>query len=116
MMERIEPADGSRPSGDDAVTVHVPLSFRQRGGRKAIVGPDGVAWVPHQALPMSEDPLVRALAKAFRWQATLDAGRYATIHDLAAAEKVNASYLSRVLRLTLVEPAVVDALLDGGAP
>ena len=57
--------------------------------------------------------LVKALARAFRWRRMLETGRYGTITDLAAAEKINASYVSRVLRLTLLAPDIVEAILDG---
>ena len=58
---------------------------------------------------------IRALAKAFRWQRMLEGGKYATLREIAAAEGVNESYLSRVIRLTLLAPDIVEALLDGRA-
>jgi len=54
-------------------------------------------------------PLVKALAKAFRWRRLIETGAYTTVAELAAAEKVNASYAGRVVRLTLLAPAVVEA-------
>ncbi len=54
--------------------------------------------------------LVKPLARAFRWRKLLETGRYATIDGLASAEKINAPYVSRVLRLT---PEIVEAILDG---
>ena len=45
----------------------------------------------------------------------MDAGRYGTIDDLAA-EKVNSSYVSRLLRLTLLAPDIVEAVLNGRQP
>ena len=46
----------------------------------------------------------------------LETGRFATINELAAAEKINSSYVSRVLRLTLLAPDIVEAILDGRQP
>lgn len=57
--------------------------------------------------------LVKAVARAFRWRRMLESGQFATIKDLAAAEKINSSYVSRVLRLTLLPPDIVEAILDG---
>ena len=57
--------------------------------------------------------LVKALARAFRWRRMLESGRYSTIDELAAAEKINSSYVSRLLRLTLLAPYIVEAILDG---
>ena len=45
----------------------------------------------------------------------LETGRHATIREIAKAEKINPSYVSRVLRLTLLAPATVEAILDGRA-
>jgi hypothetical protein len=43
----------------------------------------------------------------------LETGRYGTIDELAAAEKINSSYVSRLLRLTLLAPDIVEAILAG---
>jgi hypothetical protein len=60
--------------------------------------------------------MVKALARAFRWQRMLDEGVCGTIEALARRERVNRGYLSRVLRLTLLAPDVVEAILDGRQP
>jgi hypothetical protein len=60
--------------------------------------------------------LVKALARAFRWRRMMETGRFATINELAAAEKINSSYVSRLLRLTLLAPDIVEAILDGRQP
>jgi len=53
------------------------------------------------------------LARAHRWQGMLDSGEYGSIEELARAEKINPSYLARVLRLTLLAPDIVESILDG---
>ena len=60
--------------------------------------------------------LIKAVARAFRWRGMLESGAFATINELAAAEKINPSYVSRVLRLTLLAPEMVEAILDGRQP
>ena len=97
------------------MTVRVPMSLHRRGGRKLIVAPDGT-MTPAVPRTQTVTALVKALAQAHRWQKMLDSGEYATVAELAAAEKVNASYASRVLRLTLLAPQVVEAVLDGRHP
>jgi hypothetical protein len=57
--------------------------------------------------------LVKALARAHRWQGMLEGGEYGSIEELARAEKINPSYLARVLRLTLLAPEIVESILDG---
>ena len=52
--------------------------------------------------------LIKAVARAFRWLRMLETGRFATITELAAAEKINASYVARILRLTLLTPDLVE--------
>ena len=94
-----------------AMTVHVPMTFQTRGGRKLVVTPDGVpSWAkPRQRI---DNAMVKALGRAFRWQKLLDTGKYATIEEIAEAEKINTSYVSRILRLTLLSPEIVERILD----
>lgn len=95
------------------ITVHIPMTFQKRGGRKMVVSPDGAEWAPR---PHVDNAMVKALARAFRWRKMLDAGVYLTMEDLARAKGVASSYVSRVLRLTLLAPNVVEAILDGRQP
>ena len=60
--------------------------------------------------------MVKALARAFRWKRMLDDGRYASISEIAAAEKIDRGYLGNILRLTLLAPDIVVAILDGRQP
>jgi hypothetical protein len=99
---------------DRTVTVRIPLVFRKHGGRKAVISPDGHAWGPSE--PLVDRALVRALARAFRWRQLLDDGVYGTLNDLARAERVSQSHVSRILRLTLLAPGLVEAILDGRQP
>ena len=70
-----------------------------------------------EALPTRADPaLVKALARAFRYQKLLDKGRYASISEMAAAERSERGYLGTLLRLTLLAPDLVEAIVDGQAP
>jgi len=98
-----------------AITIHVPLVLRRCGGRKLVVSPSGEQpWAPPK--PRVDGPLVKALARAFRWKEMLETGRFATVNELAKAEKMNPSFLARVLRLTLLAPDIVEAILDGRQP
>jgi hypothetical protein len=95
-----------------SITVRVPLTIRRRPGRKTVVTP--VQGGSEAALPTRADPaLVKALARAFRYQRLLDEGRYASISEMAAAERIDRGYLGRVLQLTLLSPDIVEAVLDG---
>jgi hypothetical protein len=59
--------------------------------------------------------MVKALARAFRLRKMLDTGVHPTLEVLARAKGVHATYVSRVLRLTLLAPEIVEAILDGRA-
>ena len=94
-----------------SITVRVPLAIRRKPGRKMIVTPGGedAAVVRTRAHPT----LLKALARAFRWQKLLDDGRYASISEMATAEKIERGYLGKILQLTLLAPALVEAIVDG---
>jgi hypothetical protein len=88
------------------------MRFQRRGGRKRIVAPDGSEIVP-SSKRQPDGTLVKALARAWRWQRGLESGEYGTLADLADAERISRSYVCRVLRLTLLAPDIVERILDG---
>ena len=93
------------------LAVRIPISFRQQGGRKQVLTPDHAApWKPPARV---DNTLVKAVIRAHRWRDMLESGRYSSVRDLAEAEKINESYLSRVLRLTLLSPKITEAILAG---
>jgi hypothetical protein len=94
------------------VVVRIPMRFRRRGGRKRIVAPDGSEIVP-TTKPQPDGTLLKALARAWRWARMLESGEYGTLAELADAERISRSYVSRVLRLTLLAPDIVERILDG---
>ena len=61
----------------------------------------------------TDNTLIKALARAFRWKRMLESGEFATIAELAEREGIAPSYMTRVLRLTLLAPDIVEAILDG---
>ncbi len=74
--------------------------------------PDGRTIAPISK-PQLDGALVRALARAWRWQWMLDAGVYNSVSDIGDAENISKSYVSRILRLALLAPDVVEAILAG---
>ena len=95
----------------DTVTVHVPFRLLKRGGRKEMQLPDGA---PSQR--KIDNTLVKALARAFRWKRMLESGEFTTTKELAAHEKIGHSYLTRVLRMTLLAPDIAEAILGETPP
>lgn len=92
----------------ETVTLHVPFRLMKRGGRKEMVFPEGA-----EQTRKTDNALVKALARAFRWKRIMESGEFATIAELAEHEGIAPSYMTRVLRLTLLAPDIVDAILDG---
>ena len=91
--------------------VSISVTFLQRGGRKQILSPPGTApWSP---APRVDGALVKAVVRAHRWRELLESGKYVSSAELAKAEQVNDSYLSRILRLTLLAPDIIEAILAG---
>ena len=92
----------------ETVTLHVPFRVVKRGGRKEMHLRDGVR--PDRK---ADNTLIKALARAFRWKRMLESGEFATIAELAERERIATSYMTRILRLTQLEPGIIEAVLDG---
>ncbi len=92
----------------ETVTLHVPFHIVKRGGRKEMQLPDRVR--PERT---ADNTLVKALARAFRWKRMLESGEFATVAEMAEREGIAPSYMTRVLRLTLLAPDIIEAILDG---
>jgi hypothetical protein len=103
----------SRLDGSTLV-VRIPMRFQRRGGRKRIVAPDG-SEIAATTKPQPDGTLVKALARAWHWQRRLDEGVYASVSDIGDAENISKSYVSRILRLALLAPDIVEAILAGRA-
>ena len=99
----------------DVISVDLPMTFKKRGGRKVIVLPDGTHGNP---VPMAtiDNTMIKAVARAFRWQKLLENGTYRCLDEIAKAEKIGPSFVSRVVRLALLAPDIVEAILAGKQP
>ncbi len=92
----------------DTVTLHVPFRVVKRGGRKEMQLPEG-ATQPRRA----DSTLVKALARAFRWKRMLESGEFSSISELAEKEDITFTYMARLMRLSLLSPDIVDAIMAG---
>ncbi len=100
-----------------AALAHLPArgcecDFAVGDGRKRIVAPDGSEIAP-TSKPQPDGTLVKALARAWRWQRMLESGEYGTLAELADADGIRRSYVCRIVRLTLLAPDIVERILEG---
>lgn len=97
------------------ISIRVPMAFARRGGRKLMIAPPGAdTWAPPRA--RIDNTMIKAIARAYCWKQRLESGQYASISELAKSEKINQSYLCRVMRLNLLAPDIVELILDGHQP
>ena len=107
-----------RPSVErdgDQLVIRVPMKFKKRGGRKEIIVPEGLSGARISKSP-TQEPLVTALARAFHWQELIDSGRYTSVTELAEVLDVDRSYVGRIMRLALLAPDIVEAIVRGEEP
>lgn len=93
-------------STSNTVEVFIPMKITKRGGRKWLMLPGANTAKP-------DDPVVQAIVQAYRWQEKMDSGQWPTMKELAQAEGVDAAELSKSLRLTLLAPDIIEAILKG---
>lgn len=98
-----------------SLQIHVPMTFKRRGGRKEIVASERLDR-GQTRIPRSDNALILAIARGHRWKNLLEIGRYADITELAQTMGVNGSYAGRLLNLTLIAPDVIEAILLGQDP
>ena len=87
------------------VKISIPMSFRSCAGRKRIVTTDSEMTFT--------DPMITNIARAFRWQALIDSGKFSNVHELARAIGKDDGYVSRIIRLTLLSPEIIHAIIAG---
>lgn len=78
--------------------------------------PDGAVESPGKVTSQIDQPLLVALTRAFYWQQLLDDGMVASGSEIAQREGLHHSTVNELLRLTLLEPAIIQAALAGQQP
>lgn len=107
----------SHPDFDvDIITIHIPITFKRRGGRKLVLSADGSPVEPVPTDPTVDGTMLASLIKAFRWRRRIEHGNAASITDLAEQEKVTDAYVTRLLALTCLAPDIVATILEGRQP
>jgi hypothetical protein len=109
---RVIPGEASTSTEGTRILVHVPMRFKRYSGRKEIVFPTERA-ADQAASPNAQRAFIVAVARAHAWLDALKEGRYANVAALAEAVGCDPSYVRRMLNLTLLEPEMVERVLDG---
>lgn len=102
----------------DTLHIRIPMQFSRRSSRKMIVGPDGKT-INEMIDPEADNTdytFISALGKAFSWQRMLDEGKYNSPKELAQKENVEVTHMYRIMRLTLLAPDIIEAILNGKQP
>ena len=102
-------------SDDQGISVNVPLKLKKRSGRKEVILPQAFAS-DSPMRPSHQEALVIAVARAHRWQKLLDEGKFKSVSDLAREIGLDPSFAARLLRLTLLAPDIIEAILIGEEP
>ena len=100
---------------NSGLTTDISMKFRIRGGKTVMVLPDGTRAIERKEA-IVDTTMVKIIARGQRWHRLLSDGQYNTIEDLAAAEKISPSYVSRVTRLAFLAPGIIEAILEGKQP
>lgn len=101
--------------GGEVISVEIPMTFVRRGGRKVIVLPDGTQGNPAPRATI-DNAMIKAIARAFRWQMLLENGTYGCLDEIAKAERICPSFITRIIRLALLAPDIVESILEGKQP
>lgn len=105
-----------REGGQIRLSTFIPLKIRKRGASKVVVRPDGQVEAAGEVTTQHDQPLLVALTRAFYWQHLLDEGVVDSGSEIARREGLHHSTVNELLRLTLLEPAIIQAILAGKQP
>lgn len=105
-----------RDGGRVSFSTFIPLKIRKRGASKVVVRPDGQVETPGKVATQIDQPLLVALTRAFYWQQLLDEGVVGSGSEIAQRESLHHSTVNELLRLTLLEPAIIQSILAGQQP
>jgi len=95
------------------LTTVIPVRIKRHGGRKVVIpAPES----PEAESPEHHQPILNALSRAFHWQRLIDEGRMTSGVEIARQEGLNQSSVNELLRLTLLSPEIIRALLAGQQP
>ena len=108
-------------TASDCIVLSIPIQVKKRSGRKQIITPDGLDQLAKEdekptTVKNAREPIAVAVARAHRWLELIESGKYPNGQVLAKALGLDASYIHRYLRLTLLRPDLIEDLLHNREP
>ena len=92
----------------EKTTLFIPIELKRKNGRPRIVAS---TTGPHFQSRIQDPHILKALGRAWAWRRQLESGEAATIHEIAKAENVTDRFVSRMMRLAYLSPAVLEKLV-----
>lgn len=108
-----------RRTSGSRITTFVPLTFEKRGIKKVVIGPAGVEEPvvfddEEPAVPLlQENALLKALGLAHYWERLIETGQVADVAEIAQREQMDITRVREFLRLVMLDPWIVQAVLEG---
>jgi hypothetical protein len=93
-----------------------PIPFKQRGRRKTIIFPNAESIEIHVKKQVTNSVLLNAIAKAFYWKYLIDTRQAKSGSDIARKEGLEISCVNETLRLTLLDPKIIELILANNQP
>ena len=98
----------------DTFQLFVPMQIKRRGGSAMVIVPEYTEQ--DNAERYYDEGLIRAFARAYRWQVWLKKGKYQSLADICEKERISMTHGSRLYRLNFAAPHIVEAIVNGTQP
>ena len=99
----------------NSINIFIPMKIKKRGGAAMVILPHNLALQKNSEKPNYDHKLINAFAKAHKWQKNIDSGSIG-LNKIMEREKVGITYASRILRLNLIAPDIIKAIVEGRQP
>ena len=93
------------------IIIEVPVRFHRRGVEAKLV-----VLGRHQPAPEPDANLVKALTRAHEWFGRIASGEAKGLGDIASAERLCRTYVTRVVSLAFLSPEITRGILKGLQP
>ena len=112
-LTTLEQKDAStmRREEDGTITISIPIRIRKYSGRQQIFLPQNIVFNDFKE-KQDLTVLQTALARGRQWQMMLESGKFKNLREIAADEKVDPGYVSRIMNMNLLCPEIVRRILD----